>query len=174
MKRFKEICIKIQKRIKKSNFVQLLKHRAIIKELKQKIGDLEEKEKTLNNEILNLRIEKRELKKTADRVPSLELVILSSDKSIKDKINENNQLKDNNKKLEEKALELDTKLFEKDLELKSSKIQVEEYESQIKDLKSNRYLIRKIPSGRTPNTVKTKVSKPMSARVTKYMREEHE
>ena len=53
-------------------------------------------------------------------------------------------------------------------------MQLELKDEEISELKSDRYLIKKIPSGRKPNTNKTKISKPMSARVTKYMRGEHE
>ena len=167
MKKFKEILINISKRIKKSNLVRLIKSKSIIKDLNDKIGVLEKEKHELNNEIRALKNEVKELTKIADKVPSLELVVESSDKSIKEKM-------ETIKELDEKRVALESQLFETNLELSSIKIQIEEYENQIKELKSNRYLVRKIPSGRTPNTVKTKVSKPMSARVTKYMREEHE
>lgn len=157
----------IIEKIKKSNIVRLLKFKTIIKDLENKLGVLEEEKKQLNSKIRTLNTEKKKLIKIAEKVPSLELVIKSSNKSIKEKIKQN-------KELEEKRLTLENQLFENNLELKSIKIQLEEYENQIKDLKSDRYLIRKIPSGKTPNTNKTKISKPMSSRVTKYMREEHE
>ena len=114
-----------------------------------------------------LDLDNKKLEKTANKVSKLEIQLKETNKSIKDKTKEN-------KKLEEERINLESKLFENTLELKSVKIQLEEYEDQIKDLKSDRYLIRKIPSGKTPNTNKTKISKPMSSRVVKYMREEHE
>jgi len=167
MKRVKEIFKNIQKRVEKSNLVRLIKFKSIIKELNDKIGDLEKEKKSLNDEITRLNLDVKKLEPLANRVPSLELVIEESDKSIKEKIEEIN-------KLDEKRLELETDLFNKDLELKKYIIQTEEYKAQIEDLKSDRYLIRKVKSGRTPNTNKTKISKPMSARVTNYMRGEHE
>lgn len=167
MKSIKKILKKYIKRIKKSNLVYLIKSRSIIKGLNEKIGDLEKDKEKLNDKVTALNNEIKELSKIADRVPSLELVIESSDKSIKEKIEEN-------KKLEEKRIELETQLFNTRSEAIMYKIQIEEYEAQIKDLKSDRYLVKKIKPGRTPNTNKTKISKPMSARVTKYMRGEHE
>ena len=58
------------------------------------------------------------------------------------------------------------------------KNQVMELEKEVEDLKakleesmSNKYLVKKVPSGRKPNTIKTKVSAPMSSTVRKYMKE---
>ena len=107
------------------------------------------------------------LDKEQKKILKFENLIELSDKSLKEKITKIKELENQNS-------ELLSKLFSLDLEMKSLKIQIEEYEAQIKDLKSDRYLIRKIKSGKTPNTVKTKVSKPMSANVTRYMRGEHE
>lgn len=167
MKKIKETIEKILKRIKKSNLIRLIKSKSTIKELNEKIEGLEKEKSKLNDEITRLRLELDTLEPLANKVPSLELVIKESDKSIKEKIEEM-------KKIDDKRLELETELFNKDLELKKYKIQAEEYENEIADLKSDRYLIKKVKPGRTPNTNKTKISKPMSARVTKYMRGEHE
>lgn len=78
------------------------------------------------------------------------------------------------KEYEEKCVELTNDLFLKQQELARVNIQKEEYEAEIKDLKSDRYLLKKIPSGRPKSTIKTKISKPMSCNVTKFMRNEHE
>ena len=58
---------------------------------------------------------------------------------------------------------------------------VEELKKEKQDLKikleesmTDKYLVKKIPSGKTPNTIKTKVSSPMKSSVRKYMREEFE
>ena len=60
-------------------------------------------------------------------------------------------------------------------EMLSYKIQCEEYEKQIEDYKTEgRYLVKKLKPGRTPNTIKTRVVKPMSSNVVRYMRDEHE
>ncbi len=157
----------IIEKIKKSNIVKLLKFKTIIKDLENKLGDLEEDNQRLIDSIKVLDLDNKKLEKAANKVSKLEMQLKETNKSIKDKTKEN-------KKLEEERINLESKLFENTLELKSVKIQLEEYEEQIKDLKSDRYLIRKIPSGKTPNTNKTKISKPMSSRVVKYMREEHE
>ncbi len=51
------------------------------------------------------------------------------------------------------------------------KKQVSELVIQVEDLKSNRYLIKKIPSGRTKSTIKTKISMPMRESVRRFMKE---
>lgn len=153
--------MKLWLKLKKSNLVRLIKSKSIIKELNDKIETLEKEKQKLNDKVGKLDIENKELEKEANRVPSLELIIEGADKSIKEKLIEN-------KELEEKRLELETKLFETNQELASVKIQLEEYKTE------GRYLIKKVKSGRPPNTIKTKISKPMSSRVTKYMRGEHE
>lgn len=163
----KELYLKIKKRIKQSNIAKLIKFRSTIKDLESKIGDLEKEKQKLYDKIRRLEIESQRLEELAIKVPSMELVIASSDKSIKNKMAEIEQLKSN-------TLKLQCEVFEAKNELAKANIQKEEYEAQIKDLKSNRYLVRKIPSGKTPNTNKTKISKPMSGNVVKFMRSEHE
>lgn len=167
MKRFKELLNKISKRIKKSNFIRLLKSKSIIKDLTDKVGDLEKDKQKLIDEVRSLNNKIEILEEQANRVQSMELIIEKADKSIKEK---NEKIKE----LDDKRIELETELFNLKLELAKANIQLEEYEFQIADLKSNRYLIKKVKPGRTPNTNKTKISKPMSSRVTKYMRGEHE
>lgn len=97
----------------------------------------------------------------------MELVIASSDKSLKNKMQEINKLK-------EDKINLNVELFDTKNKLATANIQKEEYEAQINELKSDRYLVKKIPSGKTPNTNKTKISRPMSKNVVKFMRSEHE
>lgn len=168
MKKIKEILINISKRIKKSNIVQLLKSRTIIRELENRIGELGKEKQELIDGLRTMTKERDKLEKDNKRIPSLELIIKSSDKSIKEKIKENEEL-------EEKRCNLENKLFETNLELANIKIQLELCEEQIKNYKTEgRYLVKKVKAGRTPNTIKTKIAKPMSTRVTKYMREEHE
>ena len=43
--------------------------------------------------------------------------------------------------------------------------------SQVEELKSERYVVKKVPCGRTPNLNKTKVSKPMNPAVSRFMKE---
>lgn len=167
MKSLKEKGINILKQIKKSNLVGLLRSKAVIKELNEKIGDLELEKRQLSDIKKKLENELKKATKIADKVPSMEEIIKGADKSLKEKIKENKNLND-------VIVELKNDLFKAQLELGTANAQKEEYEAQIKDLKSNRYLVKKIPSGRTPKTIKTKVSKPMSANVTRYMRGEHE
>ena len=167
MNKVKEIYVNISKKIKQSNLARLINSKAIIKGLNDKIGALELEKKQLSDIKKKLEKELKEVTTIADKIPSMQLVIDSADKSLKDKINENKNLND-------LIVDLKSDLFNKELELGTANAQLEEYKLQVKDLKSDRYLIKKVPSGKTPNTIKTKVSKGMSANVTKYMRGEHE
>lgn len=167
MKKFKEILINISKRIKKSNLVRLIKSKSIIKDLNDKIGVLETEKQKLNDKVQILEYELKKLDELENKIPSMELVIASSDKTLKNKI-------EKIKQLESETLQLQCELFDAKNNLAKANMQKEEYEVQIKDLKSNRYLVKKVRSGRTPNTNKTKVSRPMSGNVVKFMREEHE
>ena len=162
--KFKEV----KEKVSKSNLVKLLKSKTIIKELENKIGELgKEKEKLIDaNRTLNLeikRFDKYEKKTTEFKKEIRELDVL---------------LEDTTKELElqKKAkLELESKIFELNHELSKYKIQCEEYEAVIKDYKTEgRYLIKTLKPGRTPNTIKTRVSKPMTGSVVRYMRGEHE
>lgn len=163
----KELILKIKKRIEKSNIAKLIKFRSTIKELENKIGDLVKEKQLLNNKILKLNTELEKLEQLEVKVSSMELVIASSDKSIKNKMQEINKLK-------EDKINLNVELFDTKNKLATANIQKEEYEAQINELKSDRYLVKKIPSGKTPNTNKTKISRPMSKNVVKFMRSEHE
>lgn len=167
MNKVKEIYTNVSNKIKKSNLARLINSKTIIKGLNDKIGALEIEKKKLSDIKKKLENDLKKVTKIADKVPSMEDVIKGADKSLKDKIEENKNLND-------LIAELKSDLFNKELELGTANAQLEEYKLQIKDLKSDRYLIRKIPSGKTPNTIKTKVSRGMSANVTKYMRGEHE
>lgn len=167
MNKIKEAYTKVSKKIKYSNLARLINSKAIIKGLNDKIGDLEIEKKQLSDIKKKLEHELKRITKIADKVPSMEDIIKGADKSLKDKVKENKNLND-------LIADLKSDLFNKELELGVANAQLEEYKLQIEDLKSDRYLIRKIPSGKTPNTIKTKVSRGMSANVTKYMREEHE
>ncbi len=163
----KELFKKIKKRIEKSNIAKFIMFKKIINDLEKKIGVLEKDKQKLNDRVRKLNLEVNRLEEYENKVPSMELVIASSDKSLKNKMEEI-------KKLQDDKLNIQNELFKVKMELACSNIQKEEYEAQIEDLKSDRYLIRKVPSGRTPNTNKTKISKPMSGNVTRYMRGEHE
>lgn len=49
--------------------------------------------------------------------------------------------------------------------------EIADLKAKISDLKSDRYLIKKIPSGRTKSTLKTTISNPMKPAVRKFMKE---
>ena len=164
----KEKVKKIKEKIKKSNLAKLLMTKSIIKELENKIGELgKEKEELIDtNRSLNLEIKKydRKEKKVSD---------------YKQEIRElDSLLEDATKELElhKKAkLELETRIFELNQDMVRYKIQCEEYENQINDYRTEgRYLIKTLKPGRTPNTIKTRVSKPMAGSVVAYMRGQHE
>lgn len=163
----KELINKIKKRIKQSNIAKLIKFRSTIKELESKIGDLEKDKQKLNDRINSLNLDLEDKEELENKVFCMEMVIASSDRAIKNRLAENEQL-------QKDKLKLQNEVFEIKMELASANIQKEEYEAQIKDLKSDRYLVKKIPSGRKPNTNKTKISRPMSGNVVKFMRSEHE
>lgn len=167
MKRIKEILNNISKKIKKSNVAQFLRFRATINDLENKIEELKRDKQLLNDKVNKANIKLERLDELENRVPSMEMVIASSDKSIKSKMKEIDELK-------EEKVKLQSELFETKTKLGTANAQMEEYELQIKDLKSDRYLIKKVRAGRTPNTNKTKLSRPMSGNVVKFMREEHE
>lgn len=164
----KEKIENILDKIKKSNFVRLIKSKSIIKDLENQIGDLVKEKQALidKNRILNLENKRfdRHEKKTNEfkkEIKELNNLLETSKKFIK-------ILKDSQSKLE-------CELFETQQEMARYKIQCEEYEHQIENYKTEgRYLIKKVKSGRTPNTIKTKISKPMSGNVVRYMRDEHE
>lgn len=157
---------RIIKRIKETNIAKLFNAKGTIKLLEEeKEGWLKEKQALIDkNRVLNLKVgrnEKHEKKLTDYKKEIDELkVLLEVEKQQRQ---ESVAIND----------ELTSELFDKTLELSKYKIQCEEYEHQIKDLKSDRYLIKKIPSGRTPNTNKTKISNPMPSSVVRYMRNEY-
>lgn len=158
----------IKEGIKKSNLVRLLKSKTIIKELENHIGELVKEKQALidKNKSLNLEIRKydRQQKKAAEFKKEI--------KKLEDLVNSSEYEK---QQVTDELLETQAELFNTKLELSKYKIQCEEYEQQINDYRTEgRYLVKKIKSGRTPNTIKTRVSKPMSSNVVAYMRGEHE
>ena len=154
--------------IKKSNLVRLLQSKTIIKELENKIGELvKEKQQLIDkNRTLNLEIKKydRHEKKAAEfkkEIKQLNDLLENAQQQIEELKNEKSDLL--------------VQLFNVATESTSYKIQCQEYEQQINDYRTEgRYLVKKIKSGRTPNTIKTRVSKPMSRNVVAYMRGEHD
>ena len=163
----KEIYLKIKKKIDKSNLIKLFKSKEEIRKLENKIGDLENETRELidNNRTLKAEVKKLQNnnKKASDYKKDIKLL---------NRLLENSQHQVD--ELTEEKKEFEIKMFNLASEVSMYKIQCEEYEAQIEDLKSERYLVKKIPSGRTPNTIKTKISKPLSGNVTKSMRGEHE
>lgn len=154
-------------KIKKLGVTKLLISRSTIKKLETKIEEQDKEIKALKDKIRIINLER-------GRIAKQEQTAKAFRKEIKKLTDIIDTSKGVIKALRNAQEKLETELFESKQELAKYKIQCESYELQIEDLKSDRYLIRKIPSGKTPNTNKTKISKPMSARVTKYMREEHE
>ncbi len=171
MKKLKVIWGNWVKKIKKWEIVKMLNYKEEINRLnieieksKREIKDLTDLSNIYKRDRNRL---ERQLEKTKIRIVAQEEIVDASDKTIKQYLNKIKELDEANDVLLDKAFNLE-------LENKSKQIQIEEYEAQIKDLKSDRYLVRKLPAGKMKSTIKTKISKPMSARVTKYMRGEHE
>lgn len=167
MKKLKLVWGNWLKKIKKWEIVKMINYKEEIKNLNDEILDLIEDIKKLRDLNYIYKLDREELELAKIKIKSLEDVVNASNKSIKDKLKRI-------KELDSVKNQLLTKTFNMELEIKSKEVQIEEYKLEIKDLKSDRYLIKKIPAGRTKNTIKTKVSKPMSANVTRYMRSEHE
>lgn len=159
------------KKIKKWEIVKMLNYKEEINRLnnelertKQEIRDLTDLSNIYKRDRNRL---ERQLEKTKIRIVAQEGIVDASDRTIKKQLEKIKELDETNDELLNKAFNLE-------LENKSKQVMIDNYEAQIKDLKSNRYLIRKLPAGKARNTIKTKISRPMSARVTKYMRGEHE
>lgn len=167
MKKLKVIWGNWVKKIKKLGIVKMINYKDDIKKLTDEKQKLEQEIRDLKDLYNANKINKKQLDNAKIKIASLEDIVKASDKAIKGHIKRIKELDKANDTLLDKSFKLE-------LEIKSKEIQLEEYKLEIKDLKSDRYLIRKIPAGRTKNTIKTKVSKPMSGNVTRYMRGEHE
>lgn len=161
MKKLKLIWGNWLKKIKKWEIVKMLNYKNEIKLLNTKIDELNEDIRNLRDLNYIYKIEYEELEESRIRIASLEQVLEASDKQIK-------KLLESIKKLDSMNNDLMTKSFNLELELKSKEIQIKEYQTE------GRYLVKKLKPGRTPNTIKTRVSKPMSGNVVQYMRGEHE
>lgn len=155
------------KKIKKWGIVKMINYKDEINFLNNEIECLEQDIKSLRDLNLIYRNAKKELEKSKIKITKLEDEIKTSNKALKEHLKHINELNKVNDTLLDKTFKLD-------LENKSKQLQIEEYKAQIEDLKSDRYLIKKIPADRSKSKIKTKISKPLSARVTKYMRGEHE
>lgn len=168
MKKLKVIWGNWLKKIKKWEIVKMINYKDEIKQLNNEILQLEQDKKGLIDENLIYKANKKQLEKAKNKIVNLEKIVDSADKSLKGKLEQIKELDDINN-------QLITKTFNLELEIKSKEIQLEEYKCQIKDYQTEgRYLIKKVRTGRIPNTNKTKISKPMSGNVVKYMRGEHE
>ena len=158
----------LKEKIDKSNLVKLLKFKTIIKELEQRIGELGKEKEELIDANRSLKLEIKKYDKQEKRTFEFKKEIKELDSLLEDTTKE--------VELQKKAkLELECKIFELNQEVAKYKIQCEEYEHQIEDYRTEgRYLVKTIKPGKTPNTIKTRVSKPMAGSVVRYMRGEHE
>lgn len=167
MKKLKVIWGNWLKKIKKWEIVKMLNYKDEINSLNYDIQVNEQKIKDLMNLYYSSKVDRGELEEAKIKIASLEDIVKASDKALKEHVKHIKELD----KVNDTLL---TKTFNLEHEIKEKQIEIEGYKAQIEDLKSDRYLIKKVKAGRTPNTNKTKISKPMSTRVTKYMRGEHE
>lgn len=155
-------------KIKKLEITKLLISKSTIKKLESKVEEQEKEIKALKDKIRIINLERGRIAKQEQTAKTFKKEIKRLEVLWNNEVYEKNQVS-------QELLDTQTELFNTQLELKKYKIQCEEYEQQISNYKTEgRYLVKKIPSGRTPNTIKTKISKPMASNVTKYMREEHE
>lgn len=141
--------------------------------------------------------EKRNLKEEFEQYQENSKKVISSlEEKAFDLLQENSKLKDSSLKQgnvlndEINTLKLELGLVKDKLkkantskggftkEINKLKKLVEQYEKEtsdlkakISDLQSDRYLIKKIPTGRTKNTIKTKIAPPMKSNVRRFMKE---
>lgn len=168
MKKLKVIWGNWIKKIKKWEIIKMINYKDEVKKLNDEIIEQQQKIKDLYDLNSIYRIHRDELDDARIKVASLEDIVKASDKALKEHAK-------HIKELEKLNDELIDKSFKLELESKAKQIQLEEYEQQIKDYRTEgRYLVKKVKPGRKANTIKTKISKPMSASVTRYMRGEHE
>lgn len=85
--------------------------------------------------------------------------VIEQDSSINEKLRQDH--KANKKLLKEKCKEL------ADVTEKYNELQKE-----FEEFKKNKFIVREVKSGKTPNTLKTKVASPMKSSVRRYMKEE--
>lgn len=85
--------------------------------------------------------------------------VIEQDSSINEKLRQDH--KANKKLLKEKCKEL------ADVTEKYNELQKE-----FEEFKKNKFIVREVKSGKTPNTLKTKVAPPMKSSVRRYMKEE--
>lgn len=164
----KERLNNIKKGIKNMNIVKLLKSKAIIKELENKIGELGKEKQDLIDKNRALNLEIRKYNRQDKKIVEYKKDIQELDSLLEDATKETDLLR-------KAKLELESKIFELNQEVARYKIQCEEYEQQINDYRTEgRYIVKRLKPGKTPNTIKTRVSKPMSGNVVAYMRGEHE
>lgn len=163
------------KKIKNSNITKIFRFKTEISNLNTKISDLEREKQKLNDLIESLKQDNKHLKNNDIKVASMEVLIERIDTELKKKLETIKKQTQKIKELNKRNDELETQKFTDEQEIKRWKIQSEEYERQIEDLHTEgRYLVKKVKPGRKPNTIKTKISKPMASNVVKYMRGEHE
>ena len=168
MKKLKVIWGKWLKKIKNWGIVKMFTYKSEIKRLETIISELEEEKRNLNDLLYIAKVEQKELDEKKIKIASLEQILDGANKTSKENLE---KIKEINKLNEE----LLTRTFELDLEIKTKNVEVENYKLIIKDYQTEgRYLVKKVRAGRKPNTIKTKISKPMASNVVKYMREEHE
>ena len=168
MTKIKIIWGELVKKVKRWEISKMLNYKNETKKLNDKIQELEQDIRNLIDANLGYKADRKQLQRAKTKIASLEDILKASDKALKE---HSRQIKE----LDKTNDELLTKTFNLELEIKSKNIQIQQYEEQINDYRTEgRYLVKKVKPGRKPNTNKTKISKPTSTRVIKYMRGEHE
>ena len=122
----------------------------------------------------DLLLELESFKEYKNKYKSSQDIISGADKTIKEKDIKIIDLEKEIKSLKIKNGLLNKQKFEMETKYKEIKIQSEEYEKQIEDLKSDKYLVKKIKADKTKSKIKTTIQKPMKQSVVKFMKEIHE
>ena len=168
MKKLKLIWGNWLKKIKKWGIVKMFTYKSEIKRLETIISELEEEKRKLYDLVQIYKLDQNELEQANIKIASLEQILEGANKTSKENLEKIKEINTINE-------ELLTRTFELDLEIKTKNVEIENYKLIIKDYQTEgRYLVKKVKPGRKPNTIKTKISKPMSSNVTRYMRGEHE
>lgn len=137
------------------------------KEYKEEV----EKNKELKTEICTLTIsldnKKADLETANNRIEALENYIVMSDSCNDSLSQENKQLQ---KAIEDEQTKSQCSKGGYTKKINELTKEVEELKVKLADAMSDKYVLKKIPSGRTPNSLKTKVKQPIRVSVQRHMK----
>lgn len=158
----------IRKKIRKMFYRKLRLTR--IKEYENIIKEKEDKIELFKEYIRQNGIEELKRKHTVE-IEKCKIQIKDYKEVAKKKKEKYDVLLEKNKKLSKYNLELRQLAGANEEKIVAYEEKIAELEKQLKESMTDKYLVKKIPSGRTPNKNKTKISKGMSATVRKFMKD---